>query len=326
MRMLDRMERPGIAALASLASVAPPFSAYHLGFIFGPRINAGGRVGRCDIGARLLATNDPNEAGQLAAELDRHNRERQALEAGILEAADAIALTQSDRAFLLLAEDGWHPGVVGIVASRLKERHGKPALVAGFADSSPSCIGRGSARSVPGVDLGAAIRAAGAAGLLEAGGGHAMAAGFSVKRDRLPQLAAFLNERLEPQRERITASRALTIDALVSASGATLALTDEVERAGPYGAGHPEPIFVVPDLALAFASIVGAGHIRLRLIGRDGGALDAIGFRIANTTLGRALLDARGSRIHVCGRLKRDHYNGTTRLQLLLEDAAPATA
>jgi single-stranded-DNA-specific exonuclease len=326
LKKLERMERPGLRALAQLASATPPFSPYHLGFIFGPRINAGGRVGRCDLGARLLATDDASEAEALALELDRHNRERQGIEAGILEQADALALTQCEKPYLLLAGEGWHAGVVGIVASRLKERHNKPVLVAGFVDGAPASVGRGSGRSVPGVDLGAAVRSAFAAGLLEAGGGHAMAAGFSVTRSRMAELGAFLDGELEPQRAQVDASRELVFDTLISARAATLALLAEIEGAGPYGTGHPEPLFLMPDMTVAYAGVVGKGHVRLRLIGRDAGGMDAIAFRAANGPLGQALLKARGARIHVVGRLKRDDYGGVARVQLQIEDAAAAGA
>jgi len=326
LRKLERLERPGLAALARLASATPPFSAFHLGFIFGPRINAGGRVGRCDLGARLLATDDAAEADGLALELDRHNRERQAIEAHILEAAHAIALSQSDNPFLLVSGDGWHAGVVGIVAGRLKERHAKPALVAGFDGALPDSIGRGSARSVAGVDLGAIIRAARAEGILETGGGHAMAAGFSVRRAKLDLFCAFLACHIEPQRKTIVLASELVADALLSPAGADLKLLDDIERAGPYGAGNPEPMFLMPDMLVVYAGIVGSNHVRLRLVGRDGQGIGAIAFRAGETPLGAALLNARSHRIHVAGKLKRDDYDGEAKVQLHLEDAASAEA
>jgi single-stranded-DNA-specific exonuclease len=326
LRKLEGLERPGLAALARLASSMPPFSHFHLGFIFGPRINAGGRVGRCDLGARLLATDDVAEADGLALELDRHNRERQAIGAHILEAADAIAVAQSDNPFLLVSGDGWHAGVVGIVAGRLKERHAKPALVAGFDSALPESIGRGSARSVAGVDLGAIIRAARGQGILETGGGHAMAAGFSVRRANLGAFNAFLARHIEPQRSTIVLASELVADAILSPAGADLKLLDDIERAGPYGAGNPEPVFLLPDMLVVYAGIVGANHVRLRLVGRDGQGIGAIAFRTAGTPLGDALLKARSGRIHVAGKLKQDDYDGTAKVQLHLEDAAPAEA
>jgi single-stranded-DNA-specific exonuclease len=322
LKKLDRLERPGFAALAELAGVTPPFSAHHLGFIFGPRINAGGRVGRCDLGAHLLTATEEAESGAIAAELERHNRERQAIEAQILEQVDALAAEARDEPFLLVTGESWHAGVIGIVAGRLKERHSKPVLVAGFDAPRADAIARGSARSVAGIDLGAIIRAAREAGHLEAGGGHAMAAGFALRRDRVTAFAEFLRASIEPQREQVAAARDLELDALVSASGATLGLIAELDRAGPYGAGNPEPVFVLPDMQVAYAGIVGSNHVRLRLVGRDAAGINAIAFRAADTALGRALLKARGARIHAAGKLKRDEYGGTAKAQLHLADAA----
>ena len=323
LRRLQSLERPGLAALARIAPVAPPFSPYHLGFVFGPRINAGGRVGRCDLGARLLASDDAAEADELAATLDLNNRERQAIESSIVETAQAVAATQSEKNVLLVTGDGWHHGVVGIVAGRLKDRHAKPSFVAGFDATD---IGRGSARSVPGVDVGALVRRAKADGLLETGGGHAMAAGFSVRRDNLERFREFLDQNLVPQRETILVARDLIADAIVSAGGATLALLDDLDRAGPFGAGNPEPVFAMPDMLVAYAEIVGSNHLRLRLTSRDGTAIGAVAFREADSKLGQGLLGARGRRVHATGKLRRDEYGGVARVQLHLEDAAPAGA
>ncbi|HEX5279196.1 MAG TPA: single-stranded-DNA-specific exonuclease RecJ [Micropepsaceae bacterium] len=325
LRSADRLRRAGFVALARLANANPPFSVYHLGFVFGPRINAGGRVGRCDLGARLLACTDPQEAEILAAELDRHNRERQSIEAGILRTATELASQQRENPFLLIGGDGWHPGVVGIIAGRLKDRHAKPTLVAGFADNDDDPVGRGSARSVANVDLGAVIRAAHAEGILDAGGGHAMAAGFSIRRSRMGEFADFLGRRIGPAsgadlpRERI-------IDALLSPSSATTGFADEVDRAGPYGAGNPEPLFVMPDMLVVYAGVVGESHVRLRAAGRDGKGISGIAFRAASSELGAALLNARGHRVHLLGRLKRDDYDGVPKVQLQIEDAAAAEA
>ena len=327
LRKLERLARPGLAALARLASATPPFSPFHLGFIFGPRINAGGRVGRCDLGARLLASDDIANADSLALEkLDRHNRERQAIEAHILEAADAIALSQSANPFLLVSGDGWHAGVVGIVAGRLRERHAKPALVAGFDNATPESVGRGSARSVAGVDLGAIIRAARAQGILETGGGHAMAAGFSVHRAKLDAFHAFLAHHIEPQRSTIVLASELIADAIMSPAGANLKLLDDIERAGPYGAGNPGTH--VPDARCAGGL---CRHCRRQSCaaapGRAGRAGDR-GNRIShrpNAARGSSA-EKRGSRVHVAGKLKQDDYDGTAKVQLHLEDAAPAEA
>ena len=323
LRMIDALQRPGIAALAKIANVERPFSTYHLGFVFGPRINAGGRVGRCDLGARLLASTEMAEANQLAVELDLHNRERQAIEQMILERAQEMAHSQMDEAFLLLSGDGWHPGVVGIVASRLKDRFEKPVFVAGFM-SDKDQIARGSARSVTGVDLGAVVRSAREHGLLESGGGHAMAAGFTVARGRLHDFAAFLRKAFEPQRNLIFSTRDLPVESIVSVGGASIKFLDELERAGPFGPGNPEPIFILPDVAVSYADIVGKNHVRLRLAGPAGQSIDAISFRTGDTPLGQGLLKARGKRIHVAGKLRLDEYKGRKRVQVFLEDAALA--
>ena len=321
LRRIETNGRPGLSALKTVANAVPPFTAYHLGFVFGPRINAGGRVGRCDLGARLLSTKDMAEATQLAGELDHHNRERQAIEKMILERALVMAQSQKDEAFLFLSGDGWHPGVVGIVASRLKDRFEKPVFVAGFM-SNKDLVARGSARSVNGIDLGAIVRAAHKKGLLESGGGHTMAAGFTVARKNLEEFSTFLRESFEPQRGAIYTARVLEVESAVSVAGVSVEFLQELERAGPFGSGNPEPIFVLPDVTVAYADIVGQHHVRLRLVASTGKAISAISFRSADTPLGKGLLGARGKRIHAAGRLRLDDYKGRTKVQLFLEDAA----
>jgi single-stranded-DNA-specific exonuclease len=317
---LSRQERPGIAALARIAEVRPPFTPYHLGFVFGPRINAGGRVGRCGLGVDLLTCRDGVLAEEHALALDTHNRERQAIEKLILDEAIQLAAAQEASPFVLVAGEGWHPGVVGIVAGRLKERFGKPAFVAGFEGG----LGRGSARSVAGVNVGAMVRAAYEMGVIESGGGHAMAAGFGLTPAQVEPFRTFLAEAF--LKGGPLAAAPLTIDATVSPSGATIDLAHDLEQAGPYGAGNAEPLIIVPDVRVAFADVVGRGHVRLRLTGGDGARLDAIAFRVADTPLGEALLKARGAKIHVAGRLRAEEWNGQARVQLHLDDAAPATS
>jgi single-stranded-DNA-specific exonuclease len=307
--------------LARIAAVAPPFTPYHLGFVFGPRINAGGRVGRSGLGVDLLTATELAPAEEFALALDTHNRERQAIEKLILDEAIAMAAAMTDSPFLLLAGDRWHPGVVGIVAGRLKDRFNKPAFVAGFEGG----LGRGSARSVPGINVGGLVRAAREAGVLDAGGGHAMAAGFSLRPEQVEPFRTFLAEAFTRQ-DPAALGAAYAIDAMMSPSGATPTLVRDIARAGPFGAGNPEPVFAVPDAEVLFADVVGQGHVRLRLAGADGARLDAIAFRIADTGLGKALLAARGTRIHAAGRLKAEEWNGRERVQLHLDDAAPATA
>ena len=319
---LGRLERHGLAALASVASSTPPFTPYHLGYVFGPRINAGGRVGRCGLGVDLLTARARDAAEDFAAALDLHNRERQAIEKLILDEAIQMAALQDNAPFLLVANDGWHAGVVGIVAGRLKDRFAKPAFVAGFEGG----LGRGSARSVAGVDIGAIVRAAKDAGVVESGGGHAMAAGFSLAQDQHEAFHAFLAQQFSGAGPALEAASELTIDTLVSPSGATEALVKDIARAGPFGAGNPEPLFAIPDARVVFADVVGKDHVRLRLAGGDGARLDAIAFRSADTSLGQGLMASRGKTIHAAGRLKIDEWNGRVRVQLQIEDAAPAGA
>jgi len=314
--------RPGLAALAGVAGAKGPFTPYHLGFVFGPRINAGGRVGRSSLGVDLLTARDDTQAHEFAAQLDLHNKERQAIEKLILEEATAMAATQANAPFVLVAGDGWHPGVVGIVASRLKERFGKPAFVAGFEGG----MGRGSARSMPGIEIGGIIRAAGEAGVIEYGGGHAMAAGFSLTTAQLDGFRKFVEERFSGTGAALAAANDLYLDAVSSPAGANVALAEEIGQAGPYGAGNAEPLLALPDVRVAYADVVGSSHVKLRLGGGGGVVLDAIAFRAVGTPLGEGLLASRGKPIHVVGRLRRDDWNGRVRVQLEIEDAAPASA
>lgn len=319
---MDGLNRPGLAALARVAGTAPPFTPYHLGYVFGPRINAGGRVGRCSLGVELLTALNSPQSDEHAAALDLHNRERQAIEKMILEEAAVLASGQDNWPFLFVTGDKWHPGVVGIVAGRLKDRFGRPSFVAGFEGG----LGRGSARSVPGVDVGSIIRKAREAGLLDAGGGHAMAAGFSMRAEQAEGFQRFLEATFEALRDSVAVAADLELEAMVSPAGATATLVRDLALAGPYGAGNPEPIVVVPDVEVMFSDIVGHDHVRTRLRGGDGARLDTISFRSAETALGKALLASRGQRIHAAGRLRAEEWGGSLRVQLHLEDAAPANA
>jgi single-stranded-DNA-specific exonuclease len=318
---LSKLSRPGLAALAAVGKSAPPFTTYHLGFVFGPRINAGGRVGRSGLGADLLTAQDAQAAEDFAVQLDLHNRERQGIEKLILEEAVALAAAQDNVPFLLVSNDGWHPGVVGIVAGRLKERFAKPSFVAGFEGG----MGRGSARSIPGIDIGRMVRAAREAGLIEAGGGHAMAAGFSLMAEQLPAFRKFLEQQFSGTEAAYEEAASLVLDAVSSPAAAGRHLVAEIALAGPYGAGNPEPLLVFPDVRIAFADVVGGAHVKVRLIGGDGAKLDAIAFRAAGTPLGEGLLQSRGRPIHVAGKLRTDDWNGQERVQLQIEDAAAST-
>jgi single-stranded-DNA-specific exonuclease len=324
---ISSLSRPGLAALAGVAGAKGPFTPYHLGFVFGPRINAGGRVGRSSLGVDLLTERDSGRAGELALQMDLHNRERQAIEKTILEEALAQGATQANAPFLLVSGEGWHPGVVGIVAGRLKERFGKPAFVAGFEGGQHgNVIGRGSARSIPGIDLGAIIRAAAHAKVIEYGGGHAMAAGFSLTAAQLDGFRRFVEGAFAGTGAALAAANDLYLDAVSSPAGANVALAQEIAQAGPYGAGNPEPVLGIPEVRVAFADVVAGAHVKLRLGGGEGSLLDAIAFRAVGTPLGEGLLASRGQRIHVAGRLRQNDWNGRIRVQLEIEDAAPATA
>ena len=318
---IGALSRPGLQALAGIAGAKAPFTPYHLGFVFGPRINAGGRVGRSSLGVDLLTVREADKAAEFAAQLDLHNRERQAIEKTILEEATALAATQANAPFLLVTGEGWHPGVVGIVAGRLKERFSKPAFVAGFEGG----MGKGSARSIPGIDLGVIIRAAAEQGVIEYGGGHAMAAGFSLTAAQLDGFHKFIDAAFSGAGPALSAANDLQLDAVASPAGANLALVQEIASAGPFGAGNPEPLLGLADVRLAFADVVGASHIRLRLQGGEGTLIDAIAFRAVGTPLGEGLLSNRGKLLHVVGRLRQDDWNGRTRVKLEIEDAAPVT-
>ncbi|MDR3374030.1 MAG: single-stranded-DNA-specific exonuclease RecJ [Ancalomicrobiaceae bacterium] len=321
---LRRRTNVGLAALTAVARLNGPVTPYHLGFLIGPRINAGGRIGDAGLGARLLITDDAAEAEALAAELDRLNRERQTLEALAVEAADAqVALEVGpggEPGPLVIAQsDDWHPGIVGLIASRLKERWRRPAFALSFDQGE---IGAGSGRSIAGVDLGAAVRAAVDAGILAKGGGHAMAAGLSVARDRVDDLKAFLAERLASTVAVAAAERSLLIDGVMTAGGAGVEFVGGLDRAGPYGAGHAEPLFAFPAHRIAFADPVGQGHVRLSLSSGDGTTLKAIAFRAVGEPLGDLLLASRGRPLHLAGSLSLDHWQGEPKVQLRVVDAA----
>jgi single-stranded-DNA-specific exonuclease len=324
--VMQQRRNPGLAALADVARLREPPGAYHLGFMLGPRVNAGGRVGQADLGARLLASDDVHEVGALAIRLDEFNSERRAIEREVLDQAIARieGLYGPDRkglpAALVVESEGWHIGVIGIVASRLVERYGRPAFVIGM-DSE---VGKGSGRSVRGVDLGAAVLAARQSGLLINGGGHAMAAGLTVAREQLPHLIRFLDERLAPQLGAAPAMRELGIDAALAPGAATQELVGMIERAGPFGAGNALPRFALTGVRVDYAQPVGEGHVRCTLVGHQRGRIEAIAFRAGQSELGRALLDPARPILHVAGALRLDRYNGRESVRLQIDDAASA--
>jgi single-stranded-DNA-specific exonuclease len=323
-RVARRGGNPGLQALMAVGGITAPIDAYHFGFVLGPRVNAGGRVGAADLGARLLATDDPAVAADLARRLDDFNRERREIEAATLVAAiDAVEAAPQSPSLVFAAAEGWHPGVIGIVAARLKERYGRPACIVAIEDG----IGKGSGRSIPGLALGPAVLAARQAGLLVNGGGHAMAAGFTAKEALLPALRDFLAERLGDGIEAAPPVPELAIDGALSAAAATAGLIDHLDSLAPFGAANPEPRFAFADLVVTDAAPVGGGsHLRVTLADRLGPArLNAIAFRAAETPLGAFLAAARGRAIHLAGHLRRDRWRGGEAVQLVLDDAAPAT-
>lgn len=311
----------GIAALGDVAELNTAPGTYHAGFVFGPRVNAGGRIGRSDLGTRLLTTADAGEAADIARELNGLNIERREIEAGVQEEAFAqVPRNGPPSPVVVVAKEGWHPGVIGIVASRLKERFGRPAFVIALDGG----VGKGSGRSIAGVDLGAAVTAAAQAGLIVNGGGHKMAAGLTVEESQLDALREFLNERLGDRILALTAQPGLNLDGAVAVGGANAALAELLEQAGPYGPGHREPVFAVPDARIVKADLVGENHVRCILSGREGGRLKAIAFRAASSPLGEALMAAqsRGTGLHLAGRIRLDRWMGRTEAQLQIEDAA----
>jgi single-stranded-DNA-specific exonuclease len=326
LRVMAERRNVGLAALADVARLREPAGAYHLGFLLGPRVNAGGRVGQADLGARLLSSDDPHEVAALALRLDEFNAERRAIEREVLDQAIARieGIYGPDRtglpAALVVESEGWHVGVIGIVASRLVERYGRPAFVIGMDGE----VGKGSGRSVRGVDLGTAVIAARQQGLLVNGGGHAMAAGLTVARDQLPALAHFLDERLAPQLGAAPAIRELGIDAALAPGAATQELVAMIERAGPFGAGNALPRFALTGVRVDYAQPVGEGHVRCSLVGQERGRVEAIAFRAGQTPLGPALLDRAKPVLHVAGALRIDRYNGREAVRLQIDDAVPA--
>jgi single-stranded-DNA-specific exonuclease len=322
---MRRMGNAGIVALARAARIGEPLNAFHLGFVLGPRINAGGRIGDAALGSRLLATDDPVEARDIAETLDRLNGERQAMEQEMLAEAraetDAELAANGGPAVIVTANDGWHPGIVGLIAARLKEHARRPAFAISF---NPNGTGTGSGRSIPGFDLGRMVREAVARGLLVKGGGHAMAAGITVERARLGELRAFFEEWAAGDVGRLRGEERLEIDAALSAEGAGFDLLDLIESAGPYGSGHAQPLLVLPRHTLADVRQAGAAHIRADLRSPAGGRLQAIAFRAVESDLGDFLFANRGNLVHVAGHLSSNWWNGARSIQFRITDAARA--
>lgn len=321
LKIMARRQRPGIAALSDAAQLQSAPSSYHLGYVLGPRINAGGRVGKSDLGARLLVTADPDEAASLAEKLSDLNIKRQQIEAAVSDAAlEEAAKRGFDAPLVWAAGIDWHPGVMGIVAARLKEAANRPAVVIGFDGE----LGRGSGRSIAGVDLGSAVRRAASEGLLIKGGGHKMAAGLTVERSFLDKAMERLSNLLDRQGAGECKPRNLRLDGILMPKAATPELIERIEAAGPFGAGAPSPRFAFPDVRIAHARRVGSNHLKLSLTDGMGTRLDAIAFGAFATELGPALEAHGGAPFHMAGRLEINHWQGRACAQLRLEDAARA--
>lgn len=319
LKVLARRERIGMAALMDASRLTRAPQASDLGFALGPRINAGGRIGESTLGVRLLTTTDPEEARAIAAQLSQLNEERRAIEGEVQEAAEAQLAGQHNMAVQVLSGHGWHPGVIGIVAGRIKEKTGKPAVVIALDEAQ----GKGSGRSISGVDLGAAIIAAREAGLLVAGGGHAMAAGLTIDPARMADFAEFLDTRLARDVEKARAGQALLLDLALAPGGLTPELVETLEAAGPYGVGWPAPRVAVGPVRIVKADIVGKDHVRLIVSGMDGRSFKAIAFRAGETEMGQTLLHrSTGRRFHLAGRVRLDDWGSRLAAELQLEDAA----
>lgn len=318
LKILARRGNPGLAALIDVARIDETPAAFHAGFLLGPRINAGGRVGESDLGHRLLVSRAISEALPIAERLDRLNEERKAIEARMLEEAlDSVErVGAASRTVLMVSGEGWHPGVIGLIASRMVERYGRPA----FALAWDGDMGKGSARSVAGFDIGAAITAARQAGLVSEGGGHAMAAGLTIARGKFDAFADFVEDRL--QRADVSMQPSLGVDAAMSVGGATTDLYRLLDRAGPYGSGNPEPRFALSACRVEYAKVVGSGHVSCRLAAEGKNRLKAIAFRSADSEVGQAILEAAGRPLHFAGHLRADRWNNRDGVQLIVEDVA----
>ncbi|KYK46385.1 single-stranded-DNA-specific exonuclease RecJ [Bradyrhizobium liaoningense] len=320
---MRRRDHVGHTALMDVARLNGPPEAWHLGFMLGPRVNAGGRIGRADLGVRLLLEGDSVEAARIAAELDRLNSERRVIEQAAEAQAEAEALAsiglEDKLAVIVTASEGWHPGVVGLVASRLKEKFSRPAFAIAL---EPGGIGTGSGRSIAGVDLGKAVRQAVADGILLKGGGHAMAAGVTLRKEKLAEFRAYVENALARDVAEARHVNELYIDGAVSARAVTPELATTLNRAGPFGSGNPEPVLALPAHQLVFADEVGQAHLRLRFKSGDGAMVNGIAFRSVGQKLGNALLANRGQQLHVAGSLSVDRYQGAERVQFRVVDVA----
>lgn len=324
LKVMARRDRPGLAALADVARLSRRPDAHSLGFVLGPRLNAAGRVGSAMDGLALLTSHDRGSAMQFAQALEEMNKKRQSIELAIvdraIEQADAMLGKQARLPVLVVAGTGWHPGVLGLVASRLKDRFDKPAFAIGLPKDGS--VASGSARSIGGVNLGAAVQAAVAAGVAVKGGGHAMAAGITIEQARLGDLRAFLEDRLAAEVDASVSTDSLVIDAAIAASGASTRFIEDLDRAGPFGQGNASPVFALPAHKVVYAARAGADHVRCTLVQSDGTRLKGIAFRALGTELGEVLLSERQMPMHIAGRLAINDWGGKREGQVFIDDAA----
>ena len=323
LKQMGQTRHQGLLALADVASISAPFTTYHAGFVLGPRINAGGRIGHASMGAEMLSTENSQLAYAHASELDRVNQARKALQMDMLEEALAKAAELPEtRALTLVAMEGWHPGIIGIVAGRLKDRFDRPAIVIGVNEDG---IGKGSGRSLKGANLGLAITAAREAGLLISGGGHPMAGGLTVEAEKIDALTAFLDDYLRDEVEAARKALSFKVDAQILPSAATPQLIETIEAVGPYGPDNPQPMFVFKDMHIAYAERVRGGHVRCSFADSSGQRISGICFRADETGLSDVLLSPNPAKVHVAGRIKKDSWQGRDRIDLTVEDLAPAS-
>ena len=322
LKVLSRNQNVGVKALADVANSAPPYAAYHCGFVLGPRINAGGRIGRSDMGAELLSTDNSQLAYAHAAELDRVNSERRAMQDRIqAEALEAATLRSQSDSVIIVSMEGWHAGIIGIVAGRIKDRFDKPAIVIGLDDEG---LGKGSGRSMTGVNLGEAISKAKDSGLLLSGGGHAMAGGLSLEQDKLEAFRAFMNAELKDDVATARTNLSLKIDALIAPTMASAATIETIDTVGPYGAGNPQPIFALSDMRISYAERLRGGHVRCAFENSTGDRISGICFGADETGLADILLDPNAPLVHIAGRLKANNWKGRSRIDFQLLDVALA--
>ncbi len=321
LQVMARGGNVGLTALSRVARIDTKPTAYHLGYLLGPRVNAGGRIGQADLGTRLLSTEDPDEAAALALRLDEYNAARKEIEAAVLrEAIEQVESKASDDPVIFAVGKDWHPGVIGIIAGRLRERYDRPACVVALDGG----MAKGSGRSIAGVDLGRAILGAREAGHLFTGGGHAMAAGFSVTEDKIDALVGFVQDEVRRQLQGEAFAPSMSLDGALAVSAVTADLVAELDCVSPFGAGNDEPRFAIVDANLVKVDIVGSGHVRCILSGRSGGRLKAIAFNCVDSDLGQLLLTGAGKRLHLAGTIRADTWQGRTEAQLIIEDGAPS--